>query len=78
MSDICNKYKKLPPYETFADRCRYFQQGPELPEVIVEYEECCCEHCARHDEGWCLRLDHPDWKYNFVKIKEGMQCQKQI
>ena len=33
-----------------------------------------CSECGHNIDGWCLQFDHPDYYYNFVKIKEDTQC----
>ena len=68
----CTVYKREPPH-SFALKCRHF--------IIVENyvpkdspKERDCSGCYNNDDGWCLRLDHPDFKYNFVKINKGTDC----
>jgi len=75
MADICGKYGKVPPADTYAERCRYFDQAGDKP-AHVKAEEAGCDLCDRYTDGWCLQFDLPGWAYNFVKIKEGMQCPK--
>lgn len=73
--DICGKYGRRPP-AGFAERCRHYSFYPSRPvEVAPEAPQRQeCDGCPQYDDGWCLQLDHPEWKYNFVRIKEGMEC----
>lgn len=71
MSGECVTYKRIPP-PGFAAKCKKFIQTEEQPENIRQ-----CEKCEQYDEGYCLRLDHPEWDYNFVKIWEGIVCPKE-
>ena len=72
----CTIYQRIPPH-TFAERCKHFIMVAEYvpPPVEAPEPEPACQECGRHDDGYCLRLDHPNWKYNFVKIKDGIECQ---
>lgn len=51
---ICAKYRKPPPSDEFAEKCRYFEQG----EVAIVKPERACADCERYDRDnlgeWCL------------------------
>ena len=66
----CSKFQNIPP-AGYADKCRYYD-GPE--DVFFNP----CLKCERHFDDeiaeHCLRYDHPDYKLDFVKIKDGHDC----
>ena len=51
---ICAKYRKPPPSDEFAAKCRYFEQG----EAAIVKPERVCADCERYDRDnlgeWCL------------------------
>lgn len=75
---ICNKYDRAPP-AGFTQKCRYYD-GPDVPEEIQETEAvepervAICGECERMVDGYCLRFDHLDYKYNFVRVKKDDEC----
>lgn len=73
---VCIRNNKEPP-ASYAEKCRYFLQGDKPFEEEIPEETRACSACEMHDNGWCLRLDEPDWKYNFIRIKEETKCPKQ-
>jgi len=68
----CKVYKRQPPH-SFAGKCKHYvvveSYVPTPPPVKKE-----CGECERFSEGFCLRYDHDDFKYNFVKITDGISC----
>lgn len=71
----CGLYSKIPP-AGYAAKCKNYIKdvSKQEPEPEPEKPARDCPNCAAYDSGWCLRLDHPDWKYNFVKIKPDTKC----
>ena len=51
---ICAKYRKPPPSDEFAEKCRYFEQG----EAAIVKPERVCADCERYDRDelseWCM------------------------
>jgi len=71
--EVCTIYGKAPPSNGFAEKCRHYQQKAVI-EIVVEPEKQKCDTCGHNNDGWCLRFDHPDFEYNFVKIKDNTVC----
>jgi hypothetical protein len=46
------------------------QRDDELARLIEKQ----CQQCWRHDDGYCLRLDHPDFDYDWRRIRKGHIC----
>lgn len=71
-SGVCQRYKKAPP-PAFAARCQYFEviENYTPPPAPVVRD---CSACSNANEGYCLQGNHPDFLYNFVKIKPGIRC----
>ena len=68
----CSVYNRIPPH-TFAERCRHFiivDNYSPAPKPVTKY----CKECDENNEGWCLRTDHPDFLYNFVKVGTDGEC----
>ena len=66
----CKMYSNTPPRD-FASKCKHFD-GPEIAEKI----DYICSACERNIDNYCLRYDHPEFEYNFVKIKAGDICSR--
>jgi hypothetical protein len=75
----CTIYTRIPP-ATFALKCKRFIKDeskvyvPPAVEEAREPEEADCIECGYNSDGWCLRLDHPDFDYNYVKLKDNYKC----
>lgn len=71
----CGIYNRIPP-EGFAVKCRHYieDESKHGPEPEQEQHRPECQGCGCNVDGWCLRIDHPDWRWNFIKIREGMRC----
>jgi len=75
----CSIYTRMPP-ETFALKCKHFIKDeskvylPPPVEEINEPEEADCIECVYNSDGWCLRPNHPDFDYNYFKLRLGMTC----
>lgn len=68
----CQIYNRTPP-PGYAAKCRKYIEDAsrEEPEPEAHQE---CKACVAYESGYCLRTDHPDWRYNFVKIKPDTPC----
>lgn len=76
MTDICAVYQKAPPSNGFAEKCKHYQQNSVI-EIVPEPVANDCKTCGHNIDNYCLRFDHPEWEYNFVKIKGWLICNRQ-
>lgn len=70
---ICSQYGKAPPADSFAERCRHFEQG-EPPQEVQRV----CSECERFDTdetgtSWCRLPDTGEW-ITYRPIRERMRC----
>lgn len=71
----CAKYRKPPPNDEFAAKCRYFEQGEA---AIVEPERTCAD-CERYDwdelSEWCLFHSAADCiTFKPLPLSKGESC----
>lgn len=65
----CTIYNSIPPVG-FAAKCKKF-----IAEEREQEQSETCKECPKNVEGYCLRYDHPDYRFNFVKITDSDTCQ---
>lgn len=71
----CAKYRKPPPNDEFAKKCRYFEQGEAS---IVEPGRTCAD-CERYDRDelseWCLFHSAADCiTFKPLPLSKGESC----
>lgn len=70
---VCHAFKKAPPSNTFAEKCRYYAQDEDK---VVEPDGN-CERCHRYDRDdtgeWCLFAEDDNWT-TFKKLPMETEC----
>ena len=72
----CAKYRKPPPNDEFAAKCRYFEQGDGSPYAPPG---CTCSDCERYDRDelseWCLFHSAADCiTFKPLPLPKGESC----
>lgn len=73
----CAIFSRRPP-PGYAAKCKHYQEVESIePEIEEPAASGLCEGCENNQDGYCLRHDLAEWRYNFVKIRDGIACPKE-
>ena len=72
---VCHAFKKNPPSNEFAEKCRYYAQDES--KSAEPAPESPCQQCHRYDRDdtgeWCLFVEDDKW-ITFKKLPMEAEC----